>query len=635
MSFDFLSPIQSNTPSLSHLSVDELIKQIEDANKSYRLGCPVMSDEDFDQLYMVELAKRVPDHKFFTSVQPMPELASKGRVIHSVPMLSTDKAYTQAEMQKWLDKIIKAGVLLGLVPNEIIIRCTSKYDGMAAKYLSDTKQLVTRGSDGLSGNLINGFLGCGLAIKGDTSKDCLGELIVNTHYFDTYLAKEFSHPRNFISGIATGKKINDAGLKALKDGAIELLTFDEVDCLTTTADIFMSSYVAMEDKKLISDYVLDGVVFEVVNDDIRNLVGNTSHHPLYSIAKKRRSKGKETTVVGHRWQVGHSTRVTPVLNIKEITISGSKITSVTAHNAQALVNDGLGVGAKILVNLAGEIIPTAIKTLEFVEPVLPTHCPACEELLAKESCFLVCHNDECKGVIASRLCFSLKRLGLLNFGNVACEKLAGANVNTVKEVLELSTEQFISCGFGVGQAKVFLKEIARVKVEPIPDSDIISALGIDGLGRGSAKKLLAVCDINNITNMAFGDIVAIHGFAELTANRISYELAKNHDSLEFLVNFFGQINPTLSASAAAAEIAESQSGALSGETVCFTGKMLRGSRSEMESLAMQNSAKISSSITKLTILVTGQKVGETKMAKAEKLGVTIIDEQAFYARIGL
>ncbi|MBB6543091.1 DNA ligase (NAD+) [Thalassotalea piscium] len=552
-------------------------------------------------------------------------------------MLSTDKAYTLEDVKKWLSRVIKAGQQLGVSASDIVIECTSKFDGIAARYDHTQKLLVTRG-DGLQGTNISNILS-GLKIVGDKYAGGVGEIVMKNHYFDQYFSKEvlgengFVDSRGFIAGMSNQDVLDEHRKFALDNGMVELLIYTDVDRSQCNAEDFIEQYEAFEKKHLKSEYMLDGVVFDVVNADIKALLGSTSHHPVWRLAKKQIKGLKETVVENIRWQVGRTKVITPVLEVKSVVLSRVNVTSITGHSLGYLKKHQLGVGAKILANRSGDVVPTHQSTISGVEPEYPTLCPCCNAKTfirvgkskgGESNDFLMCSNEECGGSQVSYLFDAFKRLGIDLFGRKSCEKLIDGNYTTLESILMMTKQDFIDVGFGQGQAGNFIAEIDRAKREPIKGSHILSSLGIHLLGRKASEDILTKYKIDQMAELTIEKLSMLDGFAKLSAKTIVDGLAAKRDTLKFLLEYGFNIEQTSESNDDASE------GALSGLNIVFTGAMKQGSRDVMQSEAKARGAKVQSSVNSRTdYLIIGQKVGQSKMDKAKELGVSILSEDEY------
>jgi DNA ligase (NAD+) len=626
------------------LSNDELSQLVDHLHTQYEIGSPMVTDDVFDFIYIPALQARLPNHPALTKVRPQP-LTAKGRIAHPSPMLSTDKAYTTKDVRKWLDRVIKHGAALGIKASDIIIETSSKLDGIAGRRIQSTNQIVTRG-DGSFGSDISHLSSAGLVIVGDDSQDAIGEIVMKNGNFDANFSVEalgeedgYIDSRGFIAGMANADNIKELPRQALEKGFVELVIYADMPRTPCSADLFMDTYESLEEIHLRSDYMLDGVIYDVMNIQLRESLGNTSHHPVWRLAKKKIEGAKAVTSHNIRWQVGRTGKITPVMEIPPTLLPKVSVTSITGHSLGYIKKHGLGVGATFLAHRAGSVIPAWLETLERVEPSYPLSCPRCEtETVIRmgidkdnEPCeYLYCSNDECGGSTVSSLFHAFKCLGIDLFGKKGCEKLVDNKITTLEQIFQMTDSDFQVVGFGAGQSANFIAEIARGKKEPLKDSHLIAALGIHTLGRENAEKILKHYKISTLESLTYEELFALDGFADISTKAIITGLSDKRETLAFLLNQ----NFNLTHTSEQVTVTNTDSG-LSGLNVVFTGTMVQGNRSDMTVKAILNGASVQKKVTKKTnILIFGSKVGATKIDAAKELGVETITEQEYIDRFG-
>ena len=177
------------------LSDSELIEFCQIANHRYRIGQPIVSDANYDFIFIAELNKRIPNHPFLQKVEAESEGFSDEKIKLPEKMLSTDKAYSWREIEKWLERISKFSEEINTLLSEIQIKGTAKLDGFAG--YDDGKKLYTRG-DGNKGSDISRVFERGLGILNDSERgQGPGEIVVKRSYFESHLSGHFEYPRNF------------------------------------------------------------------------------------------------------------------------------------------------------------------------------------------------------------------------------------------------------------------------------------------------------------------------------------------------------------------------------------------------------------------------------------------------------
>ncbi|USD58965.1 hypothetical protein J4N45_10525 [Vibrio sp. SCSIO 43140] len=600
-------------------------------NVQYRQGEPMVSDECFDQVYMPALAQRLPDHPLIVSPQSTLQ-GSKGRVAHPSPMLSTEKAYTEDEVKAFVARCEKAARELSVDPTTLQYRVMAKLDGIAGRYNAAEQQLVTRG-DGAFGNCISHLLQDGLVIQGNDSENGVGEVVMPTEYFERHLSEHFAHPRNFVSGVASSDNYSEFARQALTDGAIHFVLYRDMPHVVVDGPQLVGSLQELvAEIKSTTVYPIDGTVIEVMGDELRASMGHTSHHHLWQVAKKEVGETKDVLVTGIDWQVGRSGRVTPVILIEPTELSGAVISKVSGHHAAYVRDHGIGIGATIQIVRSGEVIPTHRNTTSPVEAQLPSHCPCCHEPLSwkqtsqnQSQTFLVCENLHCEAQSESAIRHFFRTIQCDLFGEKSVSKLVEAGYTHAEHILTMDKQDFINAGFGAGQSKNFVDEIARVRREPLADNLLLGALGISKLGRSASAKILAHYKITDLDGISAEQIEAIDGFGSITSVSIAKALKERAAQLTHLLSL--NFNLTHQQDSAA-----DGTGSLSGIHIVFTGSM-SGSRDEMKADAKSKGANVQSSVNgKTQILCCGEKVGQKKLDAATAKGVEIISEAEYWER---
>ncbi|HIM57976.1 MAG TPA: DNA ligase, partial [Gammaproteobacteria bacterium] len=191
---------------LDDLSDDDLADFCQTANLAYRSGKSIVSDQDYDFIYLSALKQRLPKHFLFQSVEPEGQGFSEEKVLLPEVMLSTDKAYSWQEISKWLERLNKAAVEINLDANLIQIKATPKLDGFAG--FDDGTRLYTRG-DGKKGSDITRVFDRGLQVYNNSERgQGAGEIVVKKSYFETHLSQYFEYPRNFQASLIKEKSLD-------------------------------------------------------------------------------------------------------------------------------------------------------------------------------------------------------------------------------------------------------------------------------------------------------------------------------------------------------------------------------------------------------------------------------------------
>ena len=604
----------------------KLVKFLEKANTAYRGGSALIDDDTYDHVYLSELQRRDPGHLFLRQVEGESEFGA-GRIKHPRPMLSTEKSYSIEETRKWVNRIHKEAAKQGVDRSRIGVKVTAKLDGLAAMLRKDHK-LVTRG-DGAYGNDIS------IAFERDVrdlgnGKPGVGELVMEQKYFDQHLeALGYSHPRSVCVGVVNSVDINPDFRPALKAGVIRFVPYSTLHQWIGSTDELLEKHDDIQQEiRSSSDYPIDGVVAEITHERLKKSLGYTSHHYRWQIAIKQKAETKETTVNSVIWQTGRTGRVTPVLDVKPIELSGAKVSRITAHHAGHVKALRLGKGAIIRAERSGEVIP---KIVEVVKPArrvtIPKKCPDCSHDLEWEGDFITCTNDmKCRAQIERLLEYFFRTHGQVDgFGPKSVEKLVDAGIDSLEKIYRSSEEQFRKAGFGEGQSRNLREQLNQSISVQIEDWRFLAAFGIARLGKGDGRLLLQNIPLKHLSQVTKKEIAAIDGFAERSAEDIVTGLAKRWPIIKNMwEKGFNLVDTPL--------ISESQSveSPIAGKKIVFTGKMHQGSRDQMEKDALQLGAQVQGSVSaKTDLLVCGENVGASKKSKAEKLAVQIISENDY------
>lgn len=610
------------------LSNDQLSQLMFYFNDQYRAGTPVISDAAFDFIYMPVLKARLPEHPLITKVQPeaFNAVSSNGRYKHAKPMLSTQKAYEQHEIQSFVERCQNAADALGITA-ELLYRVSPKLDGLAASYISADEEIYSRG-DGLEGNCITHLYRNGLKLVGDSNKNNIGEVVVVQDYFETVLKDQgFAHPRNFVAGLANSNALSDIGLKALKDGAIHLAFFDSINCPSLNANELLNNLDAYcEQARNSSPYLTDGTVIEVTNEAVKQKLGHNNHHHLWQIARKSVGETAEVEVIGIEWQVGRN-KITPVIQIVPTWISGATISKLSGHHAGYIKTNGIGEGAVLEAIRSGEIIPTARSIISSVKADIPSECPCCKTPVVWKNDFIVCTNDNCSERQVSSIEYHFQLVQADLFGRQSVRKIVEGGFNTIGSVYSMTEQDLLNCGFGAGQAANLFAEINRIKTTPVHDYLVLASVGIHACGRGASKRILKHVRLANVTELNSQQLKAIDGFGDTTSVSICNGIQHNASQLAFLTAMLNVIDSMPNTTIDTASLP------LSGLNLVFTGKM-QNNRNEMSANAERLGANVQSSVGKTTnYLVIGQNVGQTKLNAATSKGVTILTEAEYQSMI--
>ena len=609
---------------ISQLNDEEQLSLLKIANACYRSGVPFIKDELYDAFNQT-FAHNNPDHLFVNSVES--EVLNLGKTV-ALPqkMLSTDKAYSKLEIQKWLERIIKAAKVLKLDAENIEIRVTPKLDGYAA--FDDGEKLYTRG-DGARGQDISRAFARGLKVANEGSRGLgAGEIVINKAYFEQRLSAYFENSRNIQAAIIAEKHVDERIQQAINEGACVFYPFSLLKNWTGLASTLITDFeTIVEDIWHAVGFDVDGVVLEATDPSIKDYMGATRKFHRWQIAYKINEAAAEVEVIRVIAQTSRTGRVTPVAELVPTKISGATISRVTVHHYNMVKTMGVGAGAILQIVRSGLVIPKIESVIKASEPDIPEFCPSCGTHLLWESDNLICPNKtDCPAQTENTLIHFFKTLGNNDgFGPKNIEKLANLGIKHIHEMYGLQAHQFAAYGFGDKTSKNLFDQLQASREIEIEDWRFLSAFGVSRLGGGNCEKLLQHYNLAELFDLTPEQIESIDGFAKISAEAIVEGLSNIRE--EFFKVY--QLGFTLSITPKASELAQNGS-AIAGSVVVFTGTMLQGSRSDMEKQAKALGAKVAKSVTgATTYLVAGTKVGETKLSSARAKGVTVLFEEEY------
>ena len=610
--------------SLNEHSVEELETLLKVANALYRSGSPIIEDETYDG-FLAYFRDLDPDNPFLSNVEPEVLIDSK-----TVPlpqkMLSTDKAYSFEEIKKWTERIVKAASEINFNQKLIELKITPKLDGYAA--YDDGSKLYTRG-DGTRGQDITRAFERGLKVANNAARGLgPGEIVIKKSYFDEVLSDKFENSRNIQAAIIAEKKVDEDVQKAIDDGACVFYPFSELQNWTGSIDELLSNFESILEKMWNAvDFDIDGLIIESTNTLVKEHMGATRKFHRWQIAFKVNNESAEVEVLRVIPQTSRTGRVSPVAELVPTKLSGATLSKATVHHYNMVKTNGVGPGAIIKLVRSGLVIPKIEMVIKPTKPELPEKCPSCDAHLIWEGDHLMCPNkSDCPAQTENTLIHFFKTLGNVDgFGPKVIEKITNYGIKHIHEIYEIPKHKFVGFGFGDKTSQNLVDQLQASKEIEIEDWKFLAAFGVSRLAGGNCEKLLQHHSIVELFEVSVEEVVKIDGFAQLSAEAIVEGLANVREE------FFKVYNLGFNLSVTPKESDRESSGSpIAGKVVVFTGSMQQGSRGDMEKQAKALGAKVAKSVTgNTTYLVTGQKVGETKINAAKDKGVEVLTEEEY------
>ena len=604
---------------VANMSLQEVVAAIEYHNQKYWVDSePEISDESYD-LLVRHLSFLDPRHALLSQVHA-PVVAGNGKVIHTDPMLSLDKAYSLDELISWAEKFIRTKRELLLIQ--------PKYDGISALWKDGV--LATRG-DGMEGEDITDKLPLlelehpeGIFPLAEFKKDARGEIVIRTDDFKLLYSnirnkngRSYKNPRNAVAGIMG---LKDITLMLLQHAKLSFIDYS-LYSMQCTFEELREKWEFFVEKIESLPYPMDGIVIKLADRDYSRSLGNTAHHPRGEIAFKFSGVRKETILKDVEWSFGKNA-LTPVALIEPVEISGTTIRHVSLHNLQNILDRDIHTGDIVTVERAGDVIPYILDSRPAGEGMerkncIITHCPSCGSLLVRDLPELRCPNASCPETLLARLVASVKNIGIEHLGEPNIRRMMQVlMVSSLKDIFALKIEDIARLeGFAEKSAKNLFEEIQSAK--NVPDWQILASLNIKGIGPNIAKGILKEHTLQELESMSEEELSLLDQIGPERACAIKKELVRQKEYLDELLEVL-----TVKVSKKGLD---GTSGNEEKPAICFTGKMPE-KRSYYENLAAKYGYEAVDSVTgSLALLVTAELSStSSKIKKAEKAGIKIM-----------
>ncbi|MEB3291356.1 MAG: NAD-dependent DNA ligase LigA [Leptolyngbya sp.] len=386
-------------------------------------------------------------------------------------------------------------------------------------------------------------------------------------------------------------------------------------------------------------YMTDGVVVKLNDLDLQDRLGFTQKFPRWAVALKYPAEEVPTVLESVSFQVGRTGAVTPVAELRPVSVAGTTVARATLHNAERLAELGIHQGDTVIVRKAGEIIPEVVRVLAELRraaaiPVtMPTHCPECGSALVKprEEAITRCINSACPAIVQGAIIHWARRdaLDIEGLGEKWVKQFVDRSlVQSVADLYDLTVETLLPLDrMGPQLAEKLVNAIAASKARPW--SAVLYGLGIRHVGTVNAKTLTQA--FPSVEALAAADpetIAAVHTIGPEIAQSVAdwFRLPANQGLMERLQRAGLQLAAEDSAPASTPSL-------LTGKTFVLTGTLPSLSRSEAAAKIEAAGGKVTGSVSKSTdYVVAGDKAG-SKLEKAEKLGITVLSEADLLALI--
>jgi DNA ligase (NAD+) len=383
------------------------------------------------------------------------------------------------------------------------------------------------------------------------------------------------------------------------------------------------------------DYWIDGVVVNVNDDRLFASLGIVGKTPRGSIAWKYPAEQGTTIVRDIQVSVGRTGALTPVAVMDPVKLAGTTVIHASLHNEDEIERLGLKIGDTVIVEKAGDIIPKIIQVLPKLRTgkektfKMPTKCPICGSPVKRGDgeVATVCTNSNCFAQEVARLIHFAARMDIIGLGDKIAEQLVQKGlVSEPADLYELTPDEFLTLeGFAEISSKKLHDEIQRHRSAPL--DRFINALGIRHVGEETARDLAeGFGSFEKLREASLEELTSVEGIGEVVAKSI-FEFLHDPREAKRIDHILQHITPTRHSLLARA------SGPLKGTTWVITGTLAAMSRDEAKEKIRSLGGDITESVSKNTsFVVVGESPG-SKLAKAEKLGVTVLNEEEFLKKI--
>lgn len=655
--------------------IEELRRLLHEHNRRYYIqNDPIISDLEFDALMneLQTLEQRHPE--LYDANSPTQRVGSDlngnfEQVEHKYPMLSLSNTYNEHDVASWYDSVKR-----GLKGETFEICCEIKFDGLSISLIYVDGRLirgVTRG-DGIHGDDVTANVRTIRSIPlvlqpgGDYPKEfeIRGEVLMPWSVFERLnLEREkaeeplFANPRNAASGTLKSLSSKLVASRNL-DSYLYYLLGDDVPCdghyenmqkaaewgfkisdamrkVGSLSEIFdYIRYWDVERKNL--PVATDGIVLKVNSLRQQRILGYTAKSPRWAIAYKFKAERACTKLTDIKYQVGRTGQITPVACLDEVQISGTSVRRATLNNEDFMKKMDLHIGDYVYVEKGGEIIPKIVgvaydKRDDNIKPAtFITHCPECgSELVRYEGeAAYYCPNDSgCPPQIKGRIEHFIARKAM-NIDSIGPETVdeyyRRGLISNFADLYEIKIEDINGDGNRERSARKVLNGINASKT--VPFERVVFALGIRFVGETSAKLIARhFKNMDALMEATEEELKDVDGVGDVIARSVVDYFAseKNRMIVERLKKYGLQMSVVSSSE-------DNGSDKLAGMNIVISGVFANHTRDEYKAMIEKHGGKNVSSISsKTTFVLAGEKMGPSKLQKAESLGVKIVDEDTF------
>ncbi len=630
------------------------------ASLYYEQDAPIVSDAEYDALYD-ELRhledsegyslKNSPTHRVGGAPQKKFEQTK-----HLLRLYSLDKCQSIEEFYEWCNRTEK---VINPLPE---LTAEYKFDGLTLNLLYNDGKLVqatTRG-DGTTGEIVTAQvrtiskLPKEIQYKGKI--EIQGEGILRLSAFNKYNETAIEPLKNARNGVAGAiRNLNPAitaernlsffaynigyteerfaSQKDIRQFLIEQGFETEGDFAVVKSFEQIENYIKKaEEKREGLDYLIDGLVFKVNNLSYRDELGYTEKFPKWAIAYKFKADEMTTVLKDVVWQVSRSAKLNPLAILEPVDIGGVTVKKATLNNYGDILRKNVKIGDRVFIRRSNDVIPEIMGVAETFEnsSVIekPVVCPACGAPVKEVGAFLYCTGEHCAPQVISALDHfaSKDAMDIEGFSEKTAEQFYNEiGLRTVVNLMRLAPEDMYGLeGFGAKKISNLISSIDKSKNTTA--DRFLYALGAPGIGKKTAKDLIKKFrTFDALMNATEDELSLVDGVGDILAKNL-FEFFDNADNRAMIANLFE--------AGVILEDNEEIQGVFTGLKFVLTGSLPTLKRGEATKLIEENGGEVASSVSKtVDIVLAGDDAG-SKLEKAQKLGLKIIDEEEFRKMLG-
>lgn len=665
--------------------INHLRTQLRHHEYQYHVvDAPEVPDAEYDRL-MRELRELETAHpELVTADSPTQRvgaapLSAFEQVKHQVPMLSLDNVFDEESYLAFYKRVQDR--LKTTEP--LTFCCELKLDGLAVSLLYENGELVqaaTRG-DGTTGENITANVrtirAIPLRLHGDNIPARLevrGEVFMPQPGFEAMNdearrtgGKVFANPRNAAAGslrqldpritakrpltffcygvgLLEGGELPRSHIARLQQFKAWGLPVSDRVRLCTGSEEVLAFYRQVEADRPSLGFDIDGVVVKIDSLDIQETLGFVARAPRWATAFKFPAQEQITLVKDVEFQVGRTGAITPVARLEPVLVAGVMVSNATLHNADEIERLGLRIGDTVIVRRAGDVIPQVVGVVlderpqDAREVVFPTHCPVCHsdvervegEAVARCTAGLICGAQRKE---ALKHFVSRRALDVDGMGDKIIDQLVEKEyVKTPADLFRLSAGKLTGLDrMGPKSAQNVVNALEKAKETTL--ARFLYALGIREVGEATAANLAA--HYGSVEALRAADIESlktVQDVGEVVAKHVVNFLSEEHNQQVIDELLSPEINihwPEVQVI-----VPEEIDSPFAGKTVVLTGSLSILSRDEAKDRLTALGAKVSGSVSKKTDLVIAGEAAGSKLAKAQELGIDVIDEAEMIRLLG-